>query len=764
MTHVFNLGDFMNKRSLTIYIALIIVFTIMLFTTLYVLDGYFNHSETETFVFDQFEINGIPDSFGYRTLSYNNDKYYQIESTFSKEDIKHITGNLELIVPRLSANWYKVKLNNQLIGIVGNPKNNASSIWNTVHTFTIDKSQLSNINTLRIDAYSEYKFGKSDLPIIIASSSKSSKILSLSRIVYEYTNYFFIGSLLSLSIFLILLYTMTKDYDKKRLLIPVAVLLAAIYFFDLTPMYYLGISLLNFRKLVFLCLYLSVALTSFAFSYLFDKRFLKQLGVLLIGLMVFALVFSQDLITFKKYYNRLNLLLILLIFSWLIVALWDRKKNPNLSNLVFVSSIVLVGPSMFEALNMYLNVDTIIRAGAYGIFGFALGMLLLSVSEYLEYQRSIYSEHSSLREETNRLNKMLIFDETTELYNQRYFYNKYEDLIADGINGFSVLYFDFDKFSLVNELYSHEDGDQLLKLFSNHIKSYDSMDVFKYSTSEFLLISDSTSHNLIKDLGDDIKNSFTNRPDVQGISTLLPITLSVGIASFPKDTFDLKTLLNCAQKATRYSKSIGGNIVTVYDTALNTLMVNDSEQLQRGLLSDFVYALATTIDQRDDYQGKHSEEVCKISMIIADRLNLDEDTKHSLMLGGLLHDLGKLGIAESLMKKSEALSLEEMKTIKNHPIYGYNIAKQFIYDQDILSCVKHHHERYDGAGYPDGLQGENIPLVARIISVADAYHAMVSNRPYRDALSIEMIISELHKNKGSQFDPKIADELIDYLL
>ena len=152
--------------------------------------------------------------------------------------------------------------------------------------------------------------------------------------------------------------------------------------------------------------------------------------------------------------------------------------------------------------------------------------------------------------------------------------------------------------------------------------------------------------------------------------------------------------------------------------------------------------------------------MCNIALIIAEKLDLSEDEKQVLNIGALLHDIGKLGIPDSILKKEGKLTAEEFATIKDHPLLGFNIAIQFIHDNNILSCIRSHHERYDGQGYPDRLREKEIPIYARIISVADAYHAMIYDRPYRKGLSKDYAIDELLKNKGSQFDPDIVNALI----
>jgi putative nucleotidyltransferase with HDIG domain len=160
---------------------------------------------------------------------------------------------------------------------------------------------------------------------------------------------------------------------------------------------------------------------------------------------------------------------------------------------------------------------------------------------------------------------------------------------------------------------------------------------------------------------------------------------------------------------------------------------------------------------KDEYTGKHSEEVARYAMLIAEEMALDDRQKFALRLGGLLHDFGKLSIPDTIIGKSGKLSNEEFIVIKQHPMVGYDIAKHIVDNPLVLQCVKSHHERMDGRGYPEGLIGEEIPLLSRVICVADAYHAMISTRSYRQALGHDYAMSELIKYSGSQFDSDVVE-------
>jgi len=187
---------------------------------------------------------------------------------------------------------------------------------------------------------------------------------------------------------------------------------------------------------------------------------------------------------------------------------------------------------------------------------------------------------------------------------------------------------------------------------------------------------------------------------------------------------------------------------------------------ERNNLINFTLTLAQSLDARDKYTAFHSKNVAYYSYEIAQAIHLSQKECDHLYLGGLLHDIGKIGIPESILNKPSKLTLEEFEIIKEHPQIGYDMLQHVpaFRENSILDMVLHHHERYDGKGYPHGLRGEEIPLVARIMAVADSFDAMTSKRAYRNVKEMDYAINEIRNGKQSQFDPNIADvflELID---
>jgi putative nucleotidyltransferase with HDIG domain len=203
--------------------------------------------------------------------------------------------------------------------------------------------------------------------------------------------------------------------------------------------------------------------------------------------------------------------------------------------------------------------------------------------------------------------------------------------------------------------------------------------------------------------------------------------------------------------------------VAAYRSRLEKLVEERTEKLQQAyrILKkahlDSVKVLAEAIDAKDPYTRGHSDRVTRMSLKIAFQFGFPENRLESLEYGALLHDIGKIGIKDEVLQKPGALNAEEYQYIQEHPLIGVKIVEGLDFFKDKIPIIRHHHEQFDGSGYPDGLVGEAIPLEARIIAVPDAFDAMTSARPHRGMMPLQDVLTELEKCKGTQFDPKVLD-------
>ena len=196
--------------------------------------------------------------------------------------------------------------------------------------------------------------------------------------------------------------------------------------------------------------------------------------------------------------------------------------------------------------------------------------------------------------------------------------------------------------------------------------------------------------------------------------------------------------------------------------SINEKLSHTYKQLEQAYM-ECIQTLRYTVEAKDTYTRGHSDRVSAYSVLIGKKLGLSDEDLRRLEIGGLFHDIGKIGVPDTILQKAGKLSENEYSEIKNHPTIGAHILSTASIFQDILPIVKYHHERYDGKGYPEQLSGENIPYLARITSVADTFDAMTSKRSYRDSLPLDTVISEFENCSGTQFDPEIAKVFIDIL-
>ena len=372
------------------------------------------------------------------------------------------------------------------------------------------------------------------------------------------------------------------------------------------------------------------------------------------------------------------------------------------------------------------------------------------------------NEHKKENEEL-KINSNTDF--LTSAYNHKYYFECISNMIIEGHSHISVLFCDIDKFKLTNDTYGHKTGDLLLieiaKIMKDEIKNNGM--VFRYGGEEFVIILwDYTIEEAFIE-AEIIRNKVAKSGKLQQYIDYFPITISIGISSYPTHALDAASLIQKADIAMYYSKQNGRNQCTTYRTDLNDFFKSSKEFSKKELVMDSALSLSEAVDAKDDYTGKHSKMVSRYSILIAEKLNFTEEEKNILRIGALLHDCGKIGIPDNIISKPEKLSNDEFIMIKNHTVLGNNIIKYITNDQKIICCIRSHHERWDGKGYPDGISGTSINLYARIVCIADSYHAMESDRPYRKGLSKEKIIEEFIKGKGNQFDPELADIVIDLI-
>lgn len=349
-----------------------------------------------------------------------------------------------------------------------------------------------------------------------------------------------------------------------------------------------------------------------------------------------------------------------------------------------------------------------------------------------------------------------ITDSMTGLYNRMYA-NRVIVEQFDPKKQASVIYLEIDDLRLYNELYGTDAGDRLILWMAHLIKGMvGNAKAFRYGANEFLLHLPDTTYEAAYDIAEAIR-AAVEKQSLDGEEEMHAVTISAGVAEYPHHAKKLEKLIGYAQRGGFYSKKNGKNKVTVYSRELSKHSVSNHSYEQ---IIPTIYALTAAINAKDNYTFQHSQKVSEYAAIMGETLGLPPEEVDTLKQAGMLHDIGKIGVPEAILKKKGRLTDEEYEIMKGHV---KNSIKMIYYLPDmnyVIPAVVAHHERYDGKGYPEGLKGDDIPYLGRILTLADCFDAMTAIRPYKPALSSDYAVSEIEKNKGTQFDPELADVFI----
>ena len=324
------------------------------------------------------------------------------------------------------------------------------------------------------------------------------------------------------------------------------------------------------------------------------------------------------------------------------------------------------------------------------------------------------------------------------------------DATRQGGEATAVALVDLDNFGLLNDTYGHGAGDRALTEVAGLLRQELAPGCIwgRYGPDEFLVISAPGGATDLEPAMERLRTSLADLSLQFESSERLPVSVSVGICFYPINGESVTTLLSAVAVTLEDARTSGGDSIRVAQAS--------AQAPAHAKTFDILQGLVIAVDTKDRYTRRHSEDVARYADFLAERIDIDADVKRALHTAGLLHDVGKIGIPDTILRKPGPLNDEEFEIVKQHVTLGDMIVRDLPGIEIIRAGVRHHHERWDGSGYVDRLTGEDIPLVARILAVGDAFSAMTTTRPYRKAMPIEDALRRLEDASGTQLDARLV--------
>lgn len=469
--------------------------------------------------------------------------------------------------------------------------------------------------------------------------------------------------------------------------------------------------------------------------------------------------------------SRLDeILLLLVVFPLTFVFLWASHNFYGAKVLILVPAIIAatafgkaigtIGAILASALLFFLDYRLYLHLPPEVfqtdvIVGSVIILLSWLMGGLMEVERQAQRDLLQLAD----------YDQLTGLYNHRCLQERLAlSLKEAGEKGqhLTIVLLDIDQFKYYNAVYGYQKGDEVLATIGKLLLQEMPPPFYaaRYANDEFALVFPGKEKEGALKIATELKGKIVQAATLCLLESHLeppskPFALTMGSASFPDDADTALPLIRAAENDLFRAKSSQGK-ARLYQSILSEICALKIKEAFPTLQT-----LVALINTKDRYTYGHSERVMSYALALAERLNLPEEDKDALRYGSYLHDLGKIEIESSLLNKDGPLNKEEWEIMKTHPVWGSELVRPLIFFQKIALILRYHHENYDGSGYPDGLKGEDIPLLARIVRLADSFDAMTTDRPYRKGLTFEEAGEELKRYTGIFYDPQLVDPFLE---
>lgn len=481
----------------------------------------------------------------------------------------------------------------------------------------------------------------------------------------------------------------------------------------------------------------------------------------------------------------ISLFILALICSIVIVRMNSVSTGFLLLSMLVFGLIAVFNDSYFrELLIIPVAYISFAKSKAFGCFIALMSGVLLCIGDLLSYGFEFPNGHleasllftgvmficawliggiaSIERETRDYLLALANKDGLTETYNHRYFHVYFRQILEEskGSNSpLSLLIFDIDYFKFYNDTFGHLSGDVVLKEVGQILQQQIQQPSIaaRYGGDEFCILlpghSSADAFMVARKLKESIEQFFVENEQFRKLPEE-KFSITMGLASYPEHTKTGEDLLELADQALYKAKKTSKNKIELYFNVLDSLK-GICDQSELGLLSS-TKTLLSIINAKDRYTYGHSERVLKYATELAQRCGLDEDEVRLIQYGAYLHDIGKIEVDINILNATEKLSEKEWQILKQHPYWGSEFLRPIKSLEIVRPYVLYHHENYDGTGYPMGIRGNDIPLGARIIRLADSFDAMTTDRPYKKGKSYLEACSEITMLAGKHYDPELS--------
>lgn len=432
---------------------------------------------------------------------------------------------------------------------------------------------------------------------------------------------------------------------------------------------------------------------------------------------------------------------------------------PDVSGLDVIAETRAIAPAAgIVAITGFVDVDVAVRSMKAGADDF-LGKPFDAEILWHLLNKAVDSRARQLEAEQAAVYRQLAYtDALTGCPNRRFI----DEFIIEAVTNsqrhgrpLAVAYLDIDNFKLLNDFVGHEQGDQVLRrvaaALGRHI--FAPAQFARFGGDEFVVVFPDHHQHQARLVMDRVCRDVAEIEVVNGARITLPTRISCGVADF-RGSESPRDLIGEAEDQMYLDKSMSPGVL------LATGSPDASEMLQRAGNLKPLRNLVKAIDRRDSYTRFHSDHATQLAMSVAREVGLSEEQITAIAIGGPIHDLGKIVVADEILRKPGPLTTEERRSMEEHPVMGAAITAAVTDFDTVVDLVRHHHERFDGEGYPGRLRGTEVGNPTRLFTLADAYSAMTTDRPYRKGLTAERAIQEILDGRGTQFDPDYASVFV----